>query len=75
VRRDRLEGLSLLTKSWSVAPLAVARVHSTYFADLARFPEGSVEFDCALLMRNIEHEWVGAGSLPLSQPASPEVGW
>ncbi len=30
---------------------------STYFADDARFPRASVEPDCALLMRDIEHEW------------------
>ncbi len=69
VKGDRLEGLSLFTKSWSVEPLTVTKVHSSYFADAARFPAGSVEFDCALLMRNIEHEWVGAASLPRSQPA------
>jgi hypothetical protein len=27
------------------------------FSDSRRFPEGSVEFDHALIMRNIAHEW------------------
>ena len=31
--------------------------------DRAKFPEGSVTFDCALLMRNIEHEWHNAPDL------------
>ena len=35
------------------------RVESSFFEDQVRFPAGSVEFDCALLMRGIEHEWHG----------------
>ncbi|MEI9893935.1 MAG: DUF2071 domain-containing protein [Chthoniobacter sp.] len=53
----RLDGISLRTKTWSIAPLNVTAVHSSYFTDAAKFPDGSVHFDCALLMRNIEHEW------------------
>jgi len=30
---------------------------STYFADPALFPPGSITFDCGLVMRNIPHEW------------------
>ena len=53
----RLDGVVLTTHSWSVAPLAIERVYSTYFADESVFPKGSVAFDCALIMRNIAHEW------------------
>ena len=53
----RLDGLKLRTKTWRVEPLNVERVHSSYFADETKFPKGSVAFDCALLMRDIEHEW------------------
>ncbi len=73
-KRDQLEGLTLVTKSWSVQPLAVTHVHSSYFSDAKRFPPGSVEFDCALLMRNIQHEWVAAASLPRSPLATPAPG-
>ena len=38
-------------------PLQVAEVHSSYFSDEARLPRGSVEFDCALVMRHLGHEW------------------
>ena len=31
--------------------------YSTYFADESAFPKGTVTFDCALIMRNIAHEW------------------
>lgn len=54
---NRLDGLKLVTEDWSVAPLQVSSVHSSYFADKERFPIGSITFDHALVMRNIEHEW------------------
>jgi uncharacterized protein DUF2071 len=59
----RLDGIELRTHSWRVEPLQVEEVHSSYFSDEARFPKGSVEFDCALLMRNVGHEWHGAEDL------------
>lgn len=64
-QRDRLDGLYLVTKSWHVEPLQVEHVHSSFFSDPSLFPPGSVEFDCALLMRNIDHEWQRAPDLPL----------
>lgn len=62
-RGQHLDGLSLITRTWSVAALDVQHVHSSFFSDRARFPEGSIEFDCALVMRNIEHEWHTAADL------------
>jgi hypothetical protein len=53
----RLDGVVLKTESWRVEPLAVEQARSTYFADPAMFPAGSVAFDCGLIMRNIPHEW------------------
>jgi hypothetical protein len=53
----RLDGVVLKTHSWSVAPLSIERVSSSYFADERLFPAGTVSFDCALIMRNIAHEW------------------
>ena len=55
-----LDGIVLRTSSWSVTPLAIEEARSSYFSDEALFPPGSVAFDCALLMRNIEHEWHAA---------------
>lgn len=54
---DRLDGLRLNTKEWRVEPLAVNHVYSSYFSDEAKFPKQSVEFDHALIMRNVAHEW------------------
>jgi hypothetical protein len=38
-------------------------VTSSFFEDSALFPKGSIEFDCALLMCGIEHEWHGRSDL------------
>jgi hypothetical protein len=40
-----------------VQPLEVERATSSFFVKPSRFPPGAAEFDCALLMRGIEHEW------------------
>jgi hypothetical protein len=59
----RFDGLELRSSTWQVRPLAVERVESSFFEDRSLFPAGSVEFDCALLMRGIDHEWHGRESL------------
>ena len=60
---DRLDGLKLETKEWRVEPLRVRSVYSSYFSDEEKFPGGSIEFDHALVMRNIPHEWHSADDL------------
>jgi uncharacterized protein YqjF (DUF2071 family) len=54
---DRLDGLKLETKDWHVEPLDVRRLASSFFEDKQNFPEGSAQFDHALIMRNVAHEW------------------
>ena len=56
----RLDGLLLRTLDWKVQALTVSEVRSSYFSDPALFPPSSIEFDHALLMRNIPHEWLQA---------------
>jgi hypothetical protein len=59
----RLDGLVLKTHSWTVQPLAVDDLYSSFFSDTSQFPAGSVAFDCALIIRNIAHEWQAAADL------------
>lgn len=54
---SRFDGIRLHTHSWEVCPLEVVDVNSSYFNHKNLFPEGSVQFDNALLMKNIRHEW------------------
>jgi hypothetical protein len=60
---SRFQGLELRCRAWRVEPLEVEEVHSSFFEDKALFPQGSIAFDCALLMRGIEHEWHGKEDL------------
>jgi hypothetical protein len=60
---SRFQGLELRCLSWRAEPLAVEEVRSSFFEDESLFPRGSIGFDCALLMRGIEHEWHGKPDL------------
>ncbi len=53
------DGLELRTSTWHVESLDVTQIRSSFFEDPVHFPDGAAQFDCALLMRNIEHEWHG----------------
>lgn len=57
VKEREYDGLELCSRNWKVEPLDVELVQSSFFDDRTTFPEGSLQFDCALLMRGIEHEW------------------
>ncbi|MEW6306671.1 MAG: DUF2071 domain-containing protein [Verrucomicrobiota bacterium] len=69
VRENEFDGLELRTFEWHMQPLAVERIESSYFADARRFPNGSVEFDSALLMRGLEHEWIARGKMRAGESA------
>ena len=58
-RNGTFDGLELNCKNWHVEALNVDKIRSSFFEDSTRFPKGTVEFDCALLMRDIDHEWRG----------------
>jgi hypothetical protein len=60
---NRLDGLNLKTKEWLVEPLAIRKIYSSYFSDKNKFPEGSIDFDHALIMKNVAHEWHSADDL------------
>lgn len=57
------DGLELRSFNWQVRPLEVTSVESSFFDSRESFPAGSVEFDCALLMQGIHHEWQGRDCL------------
>ncbi|HWD37819.1 MAG TPA: DUF2071 domain-containing protein [Fimbriimonas sp.] len=71
------DGIELWTPSWKVNSLEISEVHSSYFADESLFPAGSIAFDHALIMRDIQHEWRtvsrlsgGANSAKSSSPGA-----
>jgi len=67
----RFQGMELHCMKWQVEPLAIEEVHSSFFEDSAAFPAGSVEFDCALLMRGIRHVWRAQQDLCCPVEATP----
>lgn len=54
---DCYDGLELRATNWSVTPVNVEHVRSSFFDDLSLFPAGSVELDNALFMRDIHNTW------------------
>jgi hypothetical protein len=71
---SRFQGMELHCRTWQVEPLAVEEVRSSFFEDEALFPKGSITFDCALLMRGIEHEWHGKSDLCCAAAATAAQG-
>ncbi|HVH98593.1 MAG TPA: DUF2071 domain-containing protein [Enhygromyxa sp.] len=55
--RGELEAVDLCISQWRCTAFELDALHSSYFADTERFPAGSVEFDHALFMQDIQHEW------------------
>jgi hypothetical protein len=57
LRGDELEGMQLKVLKWEMVPMEIESQHCAFYSDLQRFPSGSVEFDCGLLMRGVPHEF------------------
>jgi hypothetical protein len=62
-RAGTYDGLELRSRTWRVEPLEVDQIESSFFEDERLFPAGSLRFDCALIMRNIEHAWYSRETL------------
>ena len=71
---SRFQGLELRCKNWHAEPLEVGDVRSSFFEDMSFFPKGSIEFDCALLMRGIEHEWHSKSDLTAACAVARDSG-
>ena len=57
------QGLELQCQNWQAQPLEVRSARSSLFDDKDHFPPGTIELDCALLMRGIAHQWHGRKDL------------
>ena len=67
---DSLEGMQLKTLQWTLEPLAVRLNKVAFYFNASRFPLGSVEFDCGLIMRAVPHEWHEIRDVPELQAIS-----
>ncbi len=61
--KNNFEGLELKTYNWKVSLLEVVHIKSSFFENENIFPKGSVKFDNALLMKNIDHEWISLNKI------------
>ena len=55
---EKFKTIELKTRTWAVRPLHLRSLASSYFENRTIFPVGSIQFDNALLMEDIEHEWL-----------------
>ena len=67
-QEGQYDALELHSFNWRVRPLDVENVKSSFFDNPELFPVGSVDFDSALLMEGIEHEWHGGNRLSSGSP-------
>jgi hypothetical protein len=68
--QGELEGVELRSTGGTAQGLEVVRLASTWFDDRARFPLGTAALDCAIVVRDADHEW----HAPASQAARVERG-
>jgi len=61
---DRVEGLRLKMLRWEMEPLDIKAQHCSFYNNPSRFPESSVTFDSALLIRGLPHEWHEIKDIP-----------
>jgi len=64
------EGMRLKISQWDLKPLDVRLQRAAFYFNPSRFPDGSVEFDCGLMMRAIPHEWHQLREVPVLLPGS-----
>jgi hypothetical protein len=69
-REGHYHGMELRSLNWTISPLTIENAQSCFFDDPQRFPPGSAQLDCALLMRGIAHEWHSRPDLYLSPTTS-----
>ena len=51
------DGIALETKEWQIRPFQINQVFSSFFDDKKRFPSGTIQFDHAVVMRDIAPAW------------------
>jgi len=64
LRDGTLDGIQLKTLRWEMSSLRIHESYSAFFQGGQHFPANAVEFDCALLMRGIPHEWHEISDVP-----------
>lgn len=61
-----LDGIKLEIEDWKVEALDLDFVESSFYDNETVFPKGSIEFDHALIMQDVLHEWHSAPNFDLT---------
>lgn len=64
------DGVALAAEDWRIAPLHLDEVRSSFFDDLARFPQGTAVPDSAFLMTDLSTTWRPQPRLVVRAPAA-----
>lgn len=70
---EEFEGMELTASQWRIDPCVVDRAASSFYDDRSVFPTGSIELDCALVMRKVPVRWTALAPITARSglPASP----
>jgi hypothetical protein len=60
----RLEGMRLETLKWEMEPVLVKSVYSAFYEKLKPYSPKGLQFDCALRMKGIPHQWHELKDIP-----------
>ena len=63
-----LDGVELASEQWNAKAVQLDDVFSSVFSDSTRFPQDSVTYDSALLMRNLPARFVNHGTASFEVP-------
>lgn len=60
---EKMTGLEFRPTNWDPKLIAPKTLRSSFFEDKELFPEGTIKFDNALVLHDIEHEWHDTGEI------------
>lgn len=60
---DKMVGLEFRPDNWEPKFIAPKTLRSSFFEDTDMFPKGTIKFDNALVLHDIEHEWHDTGDI------------
>ncbi|WP_078555884.1 DUF2071 domain-containing protein [Bacillus alkalicellulosilyticus] len=62
-RKSCVQGMCLQTENWNMTPFLVEDLSLTYFQNKFGIPVDHMQFDSAVIMKNIDHKWEKISSI------------
>jgi hypothetical protein len=67
---EHFDGIELQVNDWNLMPLRLTSLHCPFYDECDRLPPGSIQFDSAFLMQNVEHSWIALPPLSARRPTN-----